>query len=80
MASAAIVGPKVVGQKPPTFLWWLFGVLNAQPGDQLDDLFPGSGAVARAWEAFMRQAALRPAPTTAKAAADPLFAKDEVAS
>lgn len=43
---------RVVGAKPPAWSAWVFGLLAAQPGDQLDDLFPGSGAVGRAWAAF----------------------------
>ena len=33
------------GAKPPTFVNWLFSVLNVQVGDTLDDLFPGTGIV-----------------------------------
>lgn len=40
------------GAKPESFCFWLFQVLNAQPGDQLVDLFPGSGAVSRAWQLY----------------------------
>jgi hypothetical protein len=40
------------GAKPEAFCRWLFGVLNAQLGDQLDDLFPGTGAVGRAWRDY----------------------------
>lgn len=40
---------RVVGAKPAAFCWWLFALLGAQPGDELVDLFPGSGGVARAW-------------------------------
>ena len=39
----------VPGMKPRAFCRWLFAALNALPGDELDDLFPGSGAVAAAW-------------------------------
>jgi hypothetical protein len=39
----------VSGAKPREFCWWLFSVLGLQRGDTLDDLFPGSGAVAAAW-------------------------------
>lgn len=39
----------VVGAKPAGFAWWLFELLGAQVGDELDDLFPGSGGIARAW-------------------------------
>jgi hypothetical protein len=37
------------GAKPAAFCWWLFDLLGALPGDDLVDLFPGSGGVARAW-------------------------------
>ena len=39
----------LTGAKPRAFCRWVFAMLNAQPGDTLDDLFPGSGAVAAAW-------------------------------
>lgn len=39
----------LVGAKPRDFCRWVFEVLGAQPGDTLDDLFPGSGAVGAAW-------------------------------
>lgn len=39
----------ITGTKPPEFCHWLFEVLGALPGDELVDLFPGSGAVGRAW-------------------------------
>lgn len=45
---------RVTGQKPAAFCAWVFGLLGAAPGDTLEDLFPGSGAVTRAWEAFAR--------------------------
>lgn len=40
---------RVVGAKPAAFCWWLFELLGAQPGDEVVDLFPGSGGVTRAW-------------------------------
>lgn len=43
----------VTGMKPDAFSFWLFRALGARPGDELADLFPGSGAVAAAWEAFV---------------------------
>ncbi|HEX5120471.1 MAG TPA: hypothetical protein VFW65_35265 [Pseudonocardiaceae bacterium] len=43
---------RVIGAKPAAFCRWLFDLLGAAPGDALDDLFPGSGAVGRAWAAF----------------------------
>lgn len=39
----------LTGAKPRAFCRWVFEMLNAQHSDDLDDLFPGSGAVAAAW-------------------------------
>jgi hypothetical protein len=38
--------------KPPEFAVWMFAQLGARPGDTLDDLYPGSGAVGRAWALY----------------------------
>ena len=43
---------RVIGVKPAEVCRWIFGLLGAAPGDTLDDLFPGSGAVTRAWAAY----------------------------
>ena len=43
---------RVVGAKPAAFAFWLFGLLGARAGDEFDDLFPGSGGIARAWALF----------------------------
>lgn len=40
---------QVIGAKPSEFAWWLFTWLGAMSHDELVDLFPGSGAVGRAW-------------------------------
>ncbi len=42
----------LIGMKPPEFAVWMFSLLGAQPGDELTDLFPGSGAIGRAWELY----------------------------
>lgn len=42
----------MIGMKPPGFAEWLFRQLGAVPGDELADLFPGSGAIGRAWIRF----------------------------
>lgn len=39
----------LTGAKPAAFCFWVFDVLNIQPGDEFVDLFPGSGAVADAF-------------------------------
>jgi len=38
------------GAKPPSFCRWIFEILNAQPDDELVDLFPGTGAITDAWQ------------------------------
>lgn len=43
---------RVIGAKPAAFSRWLFHLLGAAPGDVFDDLFPGSGAITRAWHAY----------------------------
>lgn len=45
----------LVGMKPAGFCEWLFRQLGAMRGDTLDDLFPGSGAVTRAWKMYTRE-------------------------
>ena len=40
----------LVGMKPPQFAVWMFQQLGAWPGDELIDLFPGSGAIGEAWQ------------------------------
>lgn len=44
----------VVGAKPEGFCFWLFRLLGLEPEDEFVDLFPGSGAVGRAWESYCR--------------------------
>ena len=38
------------GVKPIGFCYWLFELLGMQPEDDFVDLYPGTGAVTRAWE------------------------------
>ncbi len=45
----------LVGVKPVGFCTWLFQVLNLEAQDTFHDLYPGSGAVSRAWEAWKNQ-------------------------
>jgi len=47
----------LVGVKPEAFCFWLFDLLGARPGDDFHDLFPGSGAVTKAWEQYCEQVA-----------------------
>lgn len=52
VAAMTTLPGRVTGAKPAAFCAWLFRLLGAAPGDQLDDLYPGSGAVTRAWAAY----------------------------
>jgi hypothetical protein len=42
----------LTGAKPEKVCHWIFEMLGAEPDDKLTDLFPGSGAVTRAWETW----------------------------
>jgi hypothetical protein len=48
----------VAGTKSQEFCYWLFHLLGMSPEDHLDDLFPGSGAVGQAWDAWRAQGRL----------------------
>lgn len=45
----------VTGKKPAAFCYWLFDCLGLQAGDDLVDLFPGTGAVMHAWQQWQAQ-------------------------
>lgn len=49
IAHAARRGGTLPGRKPIAFCAWLFDCLGMQVGDELEDLFPGTGIVGRAW-------------------------------
>lgn len=46
------------GAKPSRFCYWLFQILGCESTDEFHDLFPGSGAVSEAWDAWSRQGGL----------------------
>jgi hypothetical protein len=48
----------LTGAKPETFCWWLFELLGLQAGDELVDLYPGTGGVTRTWRQYQRQRSL----------------------
>lgn len=41
------------GAKPAAVSWWIFDWLNMEPRDEFVDLFPGSGAVEEAYQAWL---------------------------
>jgi hypothetical protein len=45
----------LTGAKPEKVCHWAFEMMGAEPDDELHDLFPGSGAVTRAWETWRAQ-------------------------
>ena len=51
----------LTGAKPEKVCHWLFEVAGLEPEDELVDLFPGTGAVTRAWEAWRSQLRLQTA-------------------
>lgn len=48
-AQPARGGGTLPGRKPIAFCAWLFDLLGLQPGDELVDMFPGTGIVGRSW-------------------------------
>lgn len=61
-------GGSLPGRKPLAFCAFLFRALGMLPGDELSDLFPGTGIVGRSWAELSRTAAGDPSP---RAAFDP---------
>lgn len=53
-AHPARLGGTLPGRKPLAFCAWLFQCLGMLPGDELVDLFPGTGIVGRAWAEVSR--------------------------
>lgn len=56
-AQPARGGGDLPGRKPLAFCAFLFSALGLEAGDELVDLFPGSGIVGRAWAEVSRAAA-----------------------
>jgi hypothetical protein len=52
-----------VGAKPEEFCFWVFEILGMEPEDEFEDMFPGSGAVSRAFihwkETYRRPSMMR---------------------
>ncbi len=52
----------ITGQKTTAFAVWMFQCLGAEQGDTLDDLYPGTGVVGRAFDGFSQQLTMAPFP------------------
>ena len=50
------------GSKPTGFCQWLFQVMGAESGDEFLDMFPGTGAVGRAWDKYCKVSNLKGLP------------------
>jgi len=57
-AQPARRGGTLPGRKPLAFCAWLFRILGMRPGDELVDLFPGTGIVSKAWRELSPSPAL----------------------
>jgi hypothetical protein len=51
-------GGTITGQKSAGFAYWMFALLGLGANDELVDLYPGSGAITKAWEAWRAQTRL----------------------
>lgn len=48
----------LTGAKPEAVCHWAFEMVGARPDDDLDDMFPGTGAVSQAWRTWRLKFAL----------------------
>lgn len=55
---SAATGKGFRGAKPEGVATWVFAAAGLQPADELVDLFPGSGAITRAWTRWREQVQL----------------------
>lgn len=53
-APTGTIGAGLTGAKPRGFAEWVFRLIGARPGDSLEDLFPGTGAITNAWVEWER--------------------------
>ena len=50
LAESITLQKGLTGAKPERFCRWILSMLNAQAGDEVVDLFPGTGVMGRTWE------------------------------
>lgn len=79
-AQPARGGGSLPGRKPISFIAFLFDALGMSPGDTLDDLFPGTGVVGRAWAEASRRTSESSGDASARSVDDASPGDDGVAS
>lgn len=52
LAESITMKKGLAGAKPKAFCFWIFQLLAAEQGDELIDLFPGTGIVTACWREF----------------------------
>jgi hypothetical protein len=52
LSESITMGRGLAGVKPEKVVWWCLEMLGAETADELVDIFPGTGAVQDAWEAW----------------------------
>jgi len=55
LAESITLQKGLTGAKPERFCRWILSMLNAQDGDEVVDLFPGTGVMGRTWERWQVQ-------------------------
>jgi hypothetical protein len=55
VAASITLKKGLAGAKPIAFCFWVFDVLNLEPGDDLVDLYPGTGIVSTAWSLYQER-------------------------
>ena len=55
LAESCTMKRGLVGAKSEKFCFWIFDLLNLNRDDEFHDLYPGSGAVTRAWKIWSNQ-------------------------
>jgi hypothetical protein len=55
LAESITLQKGLTGAKPERFCRWILSVLNAEAGDEVVDLFPGTGVMGKTWERWQRR-------------------------
>lgn len=58
IAASSTLKRGLVGAKPMDVCLWAFEVVGAEPDDEMCDLYPGTGAVSAAWNAWRTESVI----------------------